>query len=121
MLKPAGAPLFKFAPSKRIILTKGNRGVISVQGEEPYRTGLGVPKGVLKKGKTLALIKPRHLPYTVKVKKEKLTDVVKLLQKHFGVDWREIESLNFYRRILDGNDDATVGEDNEYTCVYLRI
>lgn len=61
VLKPAGAPLFKFAPSKRIILTKGNRGVISVQGEEPYRTGQGVPKGVLKKGKTLALIKPRHL------------------------------------------------------------
>jgi len=84
VLKPAGAPLFKFAPSKRIILTKGNRGVISVQGEEPYRTGLGVPKGVLKKGKTLALIKPRHLPHTVKVKKEKLTDVVKLLQKQLG-------------------------------------
>lgn len=112
VLKSAGGLHFKFAPSKRIIIKKDRKGNISLQGEEHYRSDLGVPKGILKKGKTLAMIKPQLLTSTVSIKPEKLTDVDKLLKKHFGADWRDIETLNFYREILDGNGDAQE-EENE--------
>lgn len=114
VFKVTGGLHFRFAQSKRIIIEKNNNRLIFVQGHEHYRSALtsAAPKSILKRGKTLSMMKPRRLPYSVNAKPEKLADVDKLLQKHFGVDWRGIESLKFYRDILDGNGDASE-EENE--------
>lgn len=44
----------------------------------------------------------QSLPLGVDVKEEKLRDADRLLALHFGVDWRQLENLNFYATILDG-------------------
>lgn len=47
-----------------------------------------------------------QLPIGVKLKPEKMKDVDKLLQKHFGVDWKDQdrEDLQFYKAVFMEED-----------------
>lgn len=102
VFKSPGQWHFKFSPSKRIILskTKSRKGVL-LRGEVPYHSDLCMPKSVLKKGKFIHQVIPTRLETGVPVKELKLRDVDNLLGKHFGIDWRSIEELGFYRNVLD--------------------
>ncbi|CAH2088921.1 unnamed protein product [Euphydryas editha] len=46
------------------------------------------------------------------VKKEKITDVTRLLSNHYGENWKNIESLKFYRNLSCRNDDANLQEED---------
>lgn len=52
-----------------------------------------------------------------------------LLQKHFGVEWREMENLRFYKEaidipyesLLEGEDEVACGRDVRENVPDLRI
>lgn len=91
-LKIPGSWHFKFNPSKRFMLHRGRQN-ISVQGEENYRSEIGQPKYVTKRGKKISEMAPAILR---KVNPKKILDVANLLKKHFGEDWRTIDSLKYF-------------------------
>lgn len=53
----------------------------------------------------------------MKVNALKLTDVDKLLKKHFGDKWKDDEELRFYKNVIGDRDkneeDATLAANNE--------
>ncbi|BES90131.1 transposon protein [Nesidiocoris tenuis] len=115
--KPAGQLHFKFAPSKRFIIQKqcNRSNNIVVRGEVHYRSNLGDSKSLCKKGKSLDHIRLEILPSRVHVKPEKLRDVGRLLEVHFGEEWRQIEMLGFYRDVLDGERAENPGDGDILT------
>lgn len=117
VLKPPGSWHFKFNPSKRFVLHKGHQNV-SLQGEENYRTEFGQPKYVTKKGKSCSELTPTIRRKGNKVNIKKISDVSNLLSKHFGKDWRTVESLIYYRDIEVNNDHFEEYHDLE--CVPLE-
>lgn len=102
-MKPPGNWHFQFNKAKRFYITKNrsNSTSVLIRGEPSYRCDTGSPKLVMKKGKSITLISPEELPVGVPVKKEKLDDVDKLLQKHYGTDWKTLElpGLEFYKKV----------------------
>lgn len=110
VFKPPSGWHFKLKFCKRISIKKSKNGIV-IRGEQNYKTSLNVYKGIQRKGKTCYAMEKIILPLNAHVKKEKLTDVDRLLQKHFGENWRELENLEFYKNIIDrisheGEDEA---------------
>lgn len=101
-LKPPGQWHFKFNESKRFIISKRNN-KISIRGEVFYKTDTGKSLPVVRRGKNLNSLKLVRLNNGVLIKHEKKKDVEKLLSKHFGNGWRDMETLEWYRQILDGD------------------
>ncbi|KAF9796767.1 hypothetical protein SFRURICE_012618 [Spodoptera frugiperda] len=116
-LKIPGSWHFKFNPSKRFMLHRGRQNV-SVQGEEDYRSEIGQPKYVTKRGKKISEITPAILQRGNKVNPKKILDVANLLKKHFGEDWRTIDSLKYFKEIEEYNDNFVEHEDLQ--CVALE-
>lgn len=84
-----------------------------VQGEVHYETDIGKAKTLCKRGKNLNL-RPSVLNDGVTISAEKKADVDKLLQAHFGEDWRIFEHLNYFKFLIDnGNDDDLLGVVDE--------
>lgn len=106
VIKTTGQWHFKLSMCKRIILTKDTKGHISVRGEVHYNCDSGVPRSILKKGKSLSSMKPVQLENQIPVKHAKLNDVSNLLAKHFGANWREREELVYYKTLIDGQADC---------------
>lgn len=101
VLKPPSKWHFQFSQCKRYILRKTRSGNVLIQGEAHYRTDLGSLQGVCKIGKTVDMINPDVIsPNTCKINPLKLRDVDKLLKKHFGNEWRELEKLHYYRELI---------------------
>ncbi|CAB3237806.1 unnamed protein product [Arctia plantaginis] len=76
---------------------------------------------ITKRGKAISRIQPDRIEASFNVKSEKLTDVKKLLEKHFGDAWRELPDLEYYKNVLSQNenlpqqdDDNAVNDDAEY-------
>lgn len=61
------------------------------------------------------MINPESLPNIVPVNKNKLQDVKKLLQKHFGSEWADALSLVFYKELFETQVTlaAPAGPENE--------
>lgn len=97
-VKSPGQLHFQFAPAKRMTLQKNKRSIV-IKGETTYNCDVGCFKPFLKKGKSFQF-QPDQLPSKVSVKKEKLKDVKKLLQYHFGDDWRTQNNVEFYKNVL---------------------
>ncbi|KAF2901125.1 hypothetical protein ILUMI_05061 [Ignelater luminosus] len=87
-------------PAKRMIITKGNNGIISVRGENAYNTDLGRSKSITKRGKDLGAIKPRVIPKQNVLNLKKKTDVRELMRQHYGEDWNNDLDLSFYQYVL---------------------
>ena len=100
-LKAVGSWHFQFSSAKRMFLFRRN-GNIMIQGEVSYKFNVGVPKSVLKRMKNLSIMRPQQIERgQVSIKPEKIRDVCKLLEKHYGADWRQLQSLQFFVRIED--------------------
>lgn len=114
VFKPPGSWHFGFNISKRFFLYKGKTNVF-VQGEENYRSERNDKKLVTKKGKSVSILSPINLPVGTNMKKEKVIDVCKLLQKHYGENWRELSDLNYYYNAEQAylNGTSTSNEENE--------
>lgn len=89
-------------------------GVILTRGEVSYKSDLEVAKSVMKRGKLISTMKPRILPTgNISIKSAKLNDVSSLLKKHYGDGWENIETLTFYKNIVNtvsSNTEDTAGE-----------
>lgn len=116
ILKPPSNWHFQFQNCKRFLLIRTPTNVL-VQGEAYYKSCLGTPKSICKRGKTIAGIQPSVILKRNTLKKEKKDDVNMLLSKHYGEDWRNNETLQFefYKTVLDNIDDAGDAED-EILC-----
>lgn len=115
--KPPGNWHFKFNLTKRFILKRGRQNV-SIQGEENYKHEFCVPKYVTKKGMSCSQIEPSVIPKGNKINSAKIKDVVALLTKHYGEDWRNIPSLHIYKNVEETNDSFMSNAD--MPCVPLE-
>lgn len=121
-VKKPGSWHFQFQPSKRLSLKKSKTGSILVRGEANYRSDLGAFKGICKKGQNFSFTKPPEIKIgSCPLNQKKADDVNKLLTKHFGDLWKDDPSLQFYKDVLeaqqnvvDDNADDILGEDEEY-------
>lgn len=110
IIKPPAQWHFQFAPTKRFFLFKKENHCIHLQGEFAYRSETGKPLGICKKGKHLSRINPQPVKIGKKLNPLKVRDVNKLLEKHYGEDWRNLGSLEFYKTIIDNGE---VGENDD--------
>lgn len=120
---------FKFQMSKRIIMSKGQNGVL-VSGELFYKNNTGTHQTLLRRGKKLR-ITPSVANIGVPIKKDKQVSITKLLQKHFGEDWQQEESLSFFKNVFDRSTavenanptpaqplvEVEVGENSQVFCL----
>lgn len=102
VLKPPGSWHFQFKNTKRFYLKRSQSGNVLVRGELHYLNDLQTFQGVTKKGKSVGMIKPDLINTGMpQINSLKLTDVNKLLTKHFGKTWRDLDELRFYNDIID--------------------
>jgi hypothetical protein len=93
---------FKLQPCKRIIVSKAKKtGNCVVRGELHYNQNIGEGKSLLKRGKKISSIDPKRIAKGVQLKPAKLTDLNKLLSKHFMPNWREKEQLIFFKELFE--------------------
>lgn len=112
--KSVGTWDFSLQSSKRIFIRKTEEGSTILWGEQTYRSDFGTYKSVFKKIKNCQSMEKMESTEKAKVKKEKFTDVDKLLKKHFGQEWRSQESLQYYQNVIDNIDeDVAPGDENE--------
>lgn len=127
VMKPSSEWLFSVSQVKRILLRK-NCSSIEMKGELFYTCDAAkFSRGYCKAGRSL-----RHLLFSKiedmnVISNEKKEDLEKLLEKHFGADWRALPRLNFFvyllnvdivsdaEEIVDQNGDET---DNEAFCCF---
>lgn len=91
-----------FAKCKRFYLKKNSRcsDMVGLRGELHYRQDLGQYKNICKKKKKSAMIAPTIITQGVSVKQLKLRDVAQLLKTHYGDDWRSLDTLGYFARVL---------------------
>ncbi|CAH2102300.1 unnamed protein product [Euphydryas editha] len=112
-LKPTQSWHFQISKIKRVCLERNNN-KIKVRGEISYNNDLSVAKSILKRGKLFQHIDPVPISPGVSVKPAKLADVQKLLDKHYGPNWKnEYEELEFYKKILELQDNVLHDLDEE--------
>uniref|UniRef100_A0A1B6K4I9 Uncharacterized protein n=1 Tax=Homalodisca liturata TaxID=320908 RepID=A0A1B6K4I9_9HEMI len=84
VLKKPASWHFKLQPCKRIVVSKTKKtGNCVVMGKLHYNENIGEGKSLLKRGKKITSINPNLIPKGVQLKPAKLTDLNKLLSKHF--------------------------------------
>ncbi|KAL4721112.1 hypothetical protein ACJJTC_015018 [Scirpophaga incertulas] len=62
------------------------------------------PLSITKRGKRISGIQPNIIEARFNVKTEKLTDVKKLLEKHYGEAWSDLPDLQYYKTVLAHNE-----------------
>ncbi|CAG9793048.1 unnamed protein product [Diatraea saccharalis] len=90
-----------FAKCKRFYLKRSSRcsDMVGLRGELHYRQDLSQYKSICKK-KTSAMIAPTIMTQDVSIKQLKLRDVGQLLKTHYGDDWRSLDTLGYFARVL---------------------
>lgn len=124
-LKPPGNHHFQFAACKRyyVMRVKNKPERFLLRGEIHYKNDTGLAKSVIKRGvSSTSEFGIRDIPpFQTNVSGLKLTDVDKLLVKHFGTNWKSklgSDQLLFYKNILQ---DTNIGEpENQEHCEYLE-
>ncbi|KAJ8881631.1 hypothetical protein PR048_018117 [Dryococelus australis] len=88
---------YSFLPSDRVFdrTEKGENHI--------YRTDIGIERGITKKNTSFMDASPHKLPIGIPVT-EKVNDVGNLMLKHFGFEWKSLDSLQWYKRIVESND-----------------
>lgn len=114
-LKKPGQWHFKFNSTKRFIITRGTTPTapILIRGEPWYQTDIAVSKKFIKPKLDFSeLILPVVL-LGVPTKQQKITDVKRLLQLHFGEGWEANPNLQFYRDIIFNGDTTNQSSEDE--------
>lgn len=99
--------------TKRIIIKNTEQGKILVRSEVLYRNDTCNPLAITKRGKSIAGIVPDRIENHFNVKSEKLRDVAKLLEKHFGADWRNLPDLKYYKNVLSHSENLPTQDDDD--------
>ncbi|KAL1516230.1 hypothetical protein ABEB36_000149 [Hypothenemus hampei] len=114
ILKPVSQWHMKFNQCKRFIIKRGKNNNITIHGELSYRSDMGVSKGVFKKNKFPTNIKPKTIPTGKRPKNLKLKDVSNLLKKHYGNEWHDMETLKYYKNVLEKYYNTIPEENNDH-------
>lgn len=72
-------------------------------------------KLVTKKKRSVTEIDPIPIPTANNLKEEKIRDVTRLLSKHYGENWKDLEDLKFYTEISNCTPDDSV-RINDIQC-----
>nr|CAD7448381.1 unnamed protein product [Timema bartmani] len=75
--------------------------VVTVHGKMSYLTDTAQGLRVMKQGKRISMIKPTEVLPGVRINAAMIKDVHKLLEKHYGNTWGEIENLKGYQKIIN--------------------
>lgn len=102
-VKDSSALHFKISKVRKIVLIRKKYSV-TVSGEKSYTMETEQSLPVLKKGKKLMDINPVELIMGVKVNPSKINDIEKLLCKHYGEKWSELEKLQWLRNVIEENE-----------------
>lgn len=54
----------------------------------------------MKRTRQISSIQPEIVTARVQVKKDKLRDVNSFLKTHYGENWRNLEALEYYKKVL---------------------
>ena len=100
-VKKPGDWHFKFSTYKRFILTRGKLGSGLVREEVAYKCDGRGSRTISKKGCPLASIRPETKPNSFPLDPNKVTDVKKLLAKHYGENWNLLETLKYYVELFN--------------------
>lgn len=120
VLKPTTSWNMAFKECKRFILRRSKvPGNVLIRGELFYKSDTAKAQNVCLRNKNIRDIMPQQLPNIVPVNKNKLADVKKLLQKHFGPEWTEISLLSFYVNIFDAQESLAEPEVPEERCTEI--
>lgn len=85
VFKPTASWRMKFKQCKRFVLRRSKiAGNVLIKGELYYNSDTAQAQNVCQRNKNINNIIPEQLPSIVAVNKDKLSDVKKLLCKHFG-------------------------------------
>lgn len=98
---------FKFAPTKKFCLKRSkNKNQILIKGEHFYYHEVNQYKFVTKPKSTIADIKPSLIQTGLAglVKKQKIADVKRLLEIHYGPTWKKNTVLDYYKNLFDTCD-----------------
>nr|CAI5837444.1 unnamed protein product [Callosobruchus analis] len=94
--------------------------MVLVRGEAVYRTYLGEPKDILKRGRRIEAAKPTEISIGMRIREEKVASISNLLNAHYGNEWRSDPALYYFKDIFDNNDQnyqtvipATATDDTE--------
>lgn len=114
VLKQTSSWNIPFQQCKRFVLRRSKQpGNVLVRGELHYKSDIAKPQNICSRNKNISQITPQLLPNKVAVNKNKLSDVQKLLENHFGNEWKDISALSFYKNLLEEQEslDAPTVED----------
>lgn len=115
---------FQVSKCKRIImkLSKTKKHVL-VSGELGYNMDIGTSMVITKKTKSFSQMNPAEIPLGYPVDPKKLKDVDNLLVKHYGVNWKDIERLQWYKAILERENtgDGDVDADGSELCECIEM
>lgn len=111
-LKSSSQLHFKISQCRRVSLRKSKSGNIVVKGELGYNIDTGRERTICKVGKKFEDVNPLPIPLGVKLKEEKVKDVEKLLAKHFGNEWKALESLQWFVSVIDKNNNNNNFDNN---------
>lgn len=114
-IKPPGQWHFQFNMSKKFVLKRStkHKSSVVVRGEQAYKSDTGMFKLITKTGRTAKMINPHQLITGVAPNKLKLKDVNKLLEKHYGKNWKELEPLGYYNKIFEKYCTETIPEGKD--------
>uniref|UniRef100_A0A1B6DYJ6 Uncharacterized protein n=1 Tax=Clastoptera arizonana TaxID=38151 RepID=A0A1B6DYJ6_9HEMI len=118
-VRPTGQWHFQFNPSKRFHLKKSvSRNDIVVRGEVNYNTDSGSYRSITKKNVMFGDIDMPNIiqPSSVVLKELKVRDVERLLGKHSGEDWKTLETLRYYKNIIEGPVDENGDNVDDVGC-----
>lgn len=117
IVKPTTTWNIQFNQCKRFILRRSKKpGNVLVRGEVYYKSDLATAQNICRPRKLIKMINPIILPSIVAVNKSKLSDVNKLLSKHFGTEWQGLLELSFYKEILLRQEALQESPSEEIYC-----
>ncbi|CAG5001803.1 unnamed protein product [Parnassius apollo] len=114
IIKPTTSWHIQFQKCKRFFLTCSKTNYVLRQGEQSYKIEINVKKPITKKNKSITMLTPVVIPANQLIpKKAKITDVSNLLKKHYGEQWRDIKTLEFYKTVEGRRfyEQADINED----------
>lgn len=115
IFKPPSNWHFHFNLTKRFIFKKNTKSDnVLINGEANYRNNLGKFQNVCKRGTKVSYMAfPDAIKTGVPIAPLKIRDVKNLLTKHFGNNWPQLESLIYFKNIVENISVESEGADVE--------
>lgn len=119
-VKSASQLHLKISNCRRVMLRETKSGKVVIRGEMAYNLETGRERPIYKAGYGPEDINPPVIPTGVPLKAVKLKDVAKLLEKHFGKDWRSLKTLEWYSNLVDKVAPQNI-DSHEEECECLEM